>query len=192
MNTKVKLLTLLDVFSLYGINLLSPIFSVFVIEKIDNGNLKIVGIALAINLLVGQLFSLVMARYFDKTKGNADEYKYLFFGYAVISFLPIFYIWATSIWHIYLLQFIGGIMVAISYPAWRGLYSRNIDRGKEAFEWSFNASANGLKAATAAILSGYIADTFGFNYVFMIAPVMGIIGIIALIKIRKYFLKSSA
>ena len=77
MNKKIKLLTLLDVFSLYGISLLSPIFSVFVVEKIDGGNLKVVGIALAINLLVANLFSLVMAKYFDGTKGNADEYKYL-------------------------------------------------------------------------------------------------------------------
>lgn len=192
MNTKVKLLTLLDVFSLYGINLLSPIFSVFVIEKINNGNLKVVGIALAINLLTGQLFSLVMARYFDKTKGDVDEYKYLFFGYAVISLLPIFYIWAISIWHLYFLQFISGMMVAISYPAWRGLYSRSVDRGKEAFEWSFNSSVNGLNLAGAAILSGFVADKFGFNYVFMIAPIMGMIGIIALIKIRKYFLKTNA
>ena len=189
MNTKVKLLTLLDVFSLYGINLLSPIFSVFIIEKIDGGNLKVVGVALAINLLAAEIFSLVMARYFDKTKGDADEYRYLFLGYTVISLLPVLYIWVNSIWHIYLLQFISGLMVAISYPAWRGLYFRSIDKGKEAFEWTFNSSANGLKAASAAVLSGFVADRFGYNYVFMIAPIMGAVGVVALIKIRKYFLK---
>lgn len=191
MNTKIKLLTLLDVFSLYGINLLSPIFSVFVIEKINGGNLKVVGIALAINLLVANLFSLVMAKYFDKMKGDADEYKYLLLGYTTISFLPVLYIWVNNVWQIYLIQFFSGLMVAISYPAWRGLFARSIDKGKEAFEWSFNSSANGLMAASAALVSGLIADKFGFNYVFIIAPIVGIPGIIALIKIRKYFLKTN-
>lgn len=191
MNKKIKLLTLLDVFSLYGISLLAPIFSVFVIEKIDGGNLKVVGIALAINLLVANLFSLVAARYFDKTKGDADEYKYLLAGYIIISFLPVLYIWVNSVWQIYLIQFFSGLMAAISYPAWRGLYARSIDKGREAFEWSFNSSANGLMAASAALVSGFIADKFGFNYVFIIAPIIGIPGIIALIRIRKNFLKGA-
>ena len=190
MNTKIKLLTLLDVFSLYGISLLSPIFAVFVIEKIDGGNLQIVGIALAINLLVANFLSLVTAKYFDKTKGNTDEYKYLLFGYIAISLLPVLYIWADAIWQVYLIQFFSGLMVAISYPAWRGLYARSIDKGSEAFEWSFNSSANGLKAASAAIIGGFVAENFGFNYVFIIAPIMGIPGVIALIKIRRYFIKN--
>lgn len=190
MNTKIKLLTLLDVFSLYGISLLSPIFAVFVIEKIDGGNLQIVGIALAINLLVANFLSLVTAKYFDKTKGNTDEYKYLLFGYIAISLLPVLYIWADAIWQVYLIQFFSGLMVAISYPAWRGLYARSVDKGREAFEWSFNSSANGLKAASAAIIGGFVAENFGFTYVFIIAPTMGIPGVIALIKIRRYFIKN--
>jgi len=189
MNKKVKLLTLLDVLSLYGINLLSPIFAVFVVENITGGNLKVVGIALAINLFVSQLFSLVMAKYFDRTKGNRDEYKYLVFGYIIISLLPVLYIWTNAVWHIYLLQFCSGLMTAVSFPAWRGLFARSIDKGREAFEWSFNAAANGLVAASAALVSGFIADKFGFNYVFIISPIIGLPGIIALIKIRKYFLK---
>ena len=191
MNKKIKLLTLLDVFSLYGVSLLSPIFSVFVIEKIDGGNLQTVGIALAINLLVANLFSLVMAKYFDKTRGDADEYKYLLVGYTIISFLPALYVWVNSVWQIYLMQLISGLVVAISYPAWRGLYARSMDKGREAFEWSYNSSANGLKAASAVLISGFIAENYGFDYVFMIAPLIGIPGVIALIKIRKYFLKES-
>ena len=90
MNTKVKLLTFLDIFSLYGMSLLAPIFSVFVVNEIEGGNLKVVGIALALNLLVANIISLIMAKYFDKTKGNADEYKFLLFGYIAISLLPVF------------------------------------------------------------------------------------------------------
>jgi len=80
-------------------------------------------------------------------------------------------------------------MVAISYPAWRGLYARSVDKGKEAFEWSFNSAANGLVAASAALVSGFITERFGFDYIFLIAPIIGIPGIIALIKILKYFTK---
>jgi len=188
MNTKIKLLTILDIFSLYGMSLLAPIFAVFVIDKIDGGNLEVVGIALALNLLVANLFSLVMARYFDKTKGNIDEYKFLLFGYIALSFLPMLYIWVTTISQIYVIQILSGLMVAISYPAWRGLYARSVDKGKEAFQWSFNSAANGLVAASAAIVSGFVAEHLGFNYVFMLAPLIGIPGIIALLKIRKYFL----
>jgi len=180
---------MLDVFSLYGISLLSPIFAVFVIEKISGGNLQIVGIALAIHLFVANVLSLFTAKYFDKTDGDADEYKYLAIGYTVISLLPLLYSWVDSVWQVYLLQIINGIMVAISYPAWRGLYARSIDKGREAFEWSFNASANGLKAATAAVLAGYLAENIGYNAVFIVAPIIGIPGIIALIKIKKYFIK---
>ena len=82
-------------------------------------------------------------------------------------------------------------MVAISYPAWRGFFARSLDKEKEAFEWSFSSSANGLMAASAALVSGFIADKFGFNYVFIIAPIVGMPGIVALIKFRKYFLKSN-
>jgi len=189
MNKKIKLLTLLDVFSLYGMSLLAPIFAVFVVENIAGGSLKVVGIAIAINLLVANLFSLIMARYFDKTKGDADEYKYLLIGYTMIAILPVLYIWVSSVWQVYTIQFFSGLMVAVSYPAWRGLYARSVDKGREAFGWSFNSSANGLMAASAALVSGFIADAFGFNYVFIIAPIFGIPGIVALIRIRKYFLK---
>jgi MFS family permease len=189
MNKKIKLLTMLDVFSLYGMSLLSPIFAVFVVEKIVGGSLQVVGIALAIHLAVANILSLFTAKYFDKTKGNADEYKYLSMGYIVISLLPLLYIWVDSVWQVYLLQAVNGIMVAISYPAWRGLYARSTDKNREAFEWSFNASANGLKAATAAILAGYLAENVGYNSVFIVAPIIGIPGIIALIKVRKYFVK---
>jgi len=179
---------MLDVFSLYGMSLLSPIFAVFVVEKIAGGNLEVVGIALAINLFVANVLSLFTAKYFDKTKGDVDEYKNLAIGYIVISLLPLLYSWVDSVWQIYLLQVVNGIMVAISYPAWKGLYARSIDKGREAFEWSFNASANGLKAATAAILAGYLAENVGYNAVFIIAPIIGIPGIIAMFKIKKYFI----
>lgn len=186
-NPKIKLLTLADVFSLYGINLLSPIFSVFVVEKVKGGSLTGVGIAMGINLFMTEILALLMALYFDKTKGNRDEYNFLLLGYFGLAVLPLFYIWVSKMWQVYLLQFLSGSFAALGYSAWRGLYARSVDRGRESFEWTFNAAANGLVAASAAFVSGFLADKFGYNYVFLVSPFIGLFGIISILKAKKYF-----
>ena len=89
--------------------------------------------------------------------------------------------------HIYGVQFILAIGGAMAIPAWYAMFSRHIDKLKEAFEWSLNSSITfGLGVGVASAIGGLIAEAFGFQAIFILAGTVGIISAIILIPVYRY------
>ncbi len=160
--------------SAYGI--LSPVLAVFLTDQIAGGNLIVVGIAEAIYLIFKSGLQVPFGLLIDKTEGQRIDFWFLFWGELVMSLSLFFYLWASVPLHIYLISAIYGIGSALAYPAWTGLFTRNIVKYRESFAWSYSTTVSEIGSAIAAFFGGFIAQYLGFAPLFLIVGTLSIVG----------------
>ncbi len=78
---------------------------------------------------------------------------------------------------LFIVQVIFGVGNAINVPAYNGLYSKHMDRGKFASEWGLWESTNYILLAGAAFVGGYLANVYGFQMIFIIMLAFSIAGL---------------
>jgi len=184
-NKIVKYLILADIAFWTGWGLVTPIFSIFIVEKIEGGSALVVGIATAIYWFFRSMLVLPSGRLLDKYVGEKDDYLFLVFGNLIAVLVLFGYIFATYPWHIYILQAFYGISIAMALAGWRAIFTRNIDKGKEASEWALNDTSLSLGTAVAGIVSGILVTKLGYDIAFFSAGILGILSIIMLLCLRK-------
>jgi len=106
-------------------------------------------------------------------------------GTLLASLAPLGFIFAFLPWHMYLWQVIHAIGAALALPAWCGIFTRHIDKGKEAQSWALDSSAIGIGAGVAGIIGGLVAKTFGFIPLFLGVCILGIISALLCLLIKK-------
>ncbi len=135
-NKVVRALIKTDLIFLSAFGLIAPIFAVFIIEQINGGNVRVVGFAAAIYWILKSILQVPIGKFLDKRRGEKDDFYCLVVGYLLAALVPFGYIFSYSPWHIYGLQAVYAIGMAMGIPAWAAIFTRHIDKGKEAFEWS--------------------------------------------------------
>ncbi len=185
MNVVIKVLIMSDfiIWSVY--ELLAPIFALFITDHIKGGSIEVVGIAAAIYLIAKSIFEVPVGIYVDKSKSEKDDLYSAICGTLLSAIVLVLYVFIDSIWQLYLLQFLFGVGSAIAFPGWYSIFTRHVDKGKEAFEWSMYDVLLGLGMAIAAALGGFIAEAFGFDVVFILVGIFTFIGAISLFFIKK-------
>lgn len=166
-----------------GFSIFAPIFAVFVTNQIENGSVQVVGFAAAIAQIFKVGVQVPVAHYLDKNHGEYDDYYSLLLGSLLISVVPFLYFFASTSSHIYLIQALYGIGLALAVPPWFAIFTRHIDRMQENIEWSFESVAIGISAAASASLGGYLAQRYGFQNLFLIGGVLSMCGAFIQIKI---------
>jgi len=73
-NNVVKYFVLSDLALMSGWGFISPLFSVFIIEKIAGATIATVGVATALYWVVRSVVQLPIADYLDKTEGERDDF----------------------------------------------------------------------------------------------------------------------
>ncbi len=182
MNRTIKLLMFSDLFLLTGFGLFSPILAIFIKENIVGGTIFAAGFATFIFWVTKSIIQLPLSRYVD---AHDHKIKFLILGTAIITIVPFVYIFAKSVNHIYLAQILYGIGSGLAYPCWLGLWSTNLDKHHESFEWSLYSTLVGVSAAAAAAIGATIAQFAGFATTFTITGFMAIIGAIVLFGLEK-------
>ena len=177
-----------DLFLNLGWGLLSPVFAIFVLEKISNNGAmqaaQIAGLAALFYWIPKSFFEIPVGIYLDKNHGEKDDFWSMFIGMLIISLVPIGYIFASVPWHIYLCQVIYAAGMAMVLPSWLALFTRHIDKGKEAFEWSLETTAIGTGAGIAGGLSGIVVGMYGFNILFIFVSSFTFLSTMILLLIR--------
>jgi len=176
-------MVLADVLIISAWGLISPIFAIFVTDKIQGGSLIVVGIAEAIYLGTKSILQVPIGILIDKTKGEKIDFWLNVAGSLLMSSSVLLYLAAFLPWHIYLIGFVYGVGFAISYPAWMGLFTRNIESGRESFVWSLHSTPIELASALTAAAGGYLAEKLGFSTLFIIVFVIGILGTLLFLAI---------
>jgi len=120
-----------------------------------------------------------------------DDFKFLIIGMYVANLIPLGYIFSTQPWHIFTMEFIRGLAMACVIPTWSGIFTRHIDKGREAFSWSIESTGIGFAAGLAGAFGGILASIVGFKIVFALVSAFGLLSSSTLLLIRRQiFLKN--
>jgi len=160
-----------DVALLTGFGFITPIFAIFITQKITAGDTiaaaEIAGFTMGIYWGIKSIFQIPFGQYLDKVRGERDDLWFVVIGNVLAALAVLGYIFSYLPWHIYLFQGIYSLGMAMNIPGWCAIFTRHIDKGKEAFEWSTRSTIIGIGAAVSGAFGGVIATKFGFNFLFI-------------------------
>ncbi|HXK36863.1 MAG TPA: MFS transporter [Candidatus Paceibacterota bacterium] len=159
-----------------GFSVFMPVFAVFVTKQIENGTVEVVGFAAAIAQIVKSVLQLPVARWLDRNHGEYDDFYSLIAGSSLVACTPFLYLFASQAIHVYLIQAIFGVGMALAVPPWYAIFTRHIDRMHENFEWSLESIAIGISGASSAALSGIVVAHYGFQTAFVIGGILTVLG----------------
>jgi len=183
MNRTMKLLMLSDIFVLTGFGLIQPILAIYINDGgLTGGTILSAGMASALFLFVKSLVQLPFGHYVDKQPGKSN---WLILGTLLMTAVPIIYLSANSIYHVYLAETIYGLGSGLAYPTWLGLWSANLDKGKESFQWSVYSTSTGLGTAATGAAGAALASHAGFAATFISAGLLCLLGCLALIVMER-------
>jgi MFS family permease len=185
-NRVIRTLIVSDFLLQIGWGFVGPIFAVFLTRDIQGGSLKMVGFVASAYWITKSLIQPFLAHYLDKNHGEKDDFVFLVAGMYMSSLIPFGYIFSTQPWHIFVLECLRGAAMACVVPTWYGLFTRHVDKGREAFSWSLESTGIGIAAAFAGAAGGLLASAYGFNAVFLLLGIFGIISSTALLAIRPH------
>lgn len=183
-NKVIKVLVLGDMFLNSGWGLVAPVFAIYIIQNIKGGDMVVAGFAAAVYWVIKSLIQMPFAKYLDRNHGEKDDFYAVFFGLLIVSFVPLGYIASTLTWHIYAFQVLYAIGMAMVVPAWFGLYTRHIDKGKEAYEWSVYSTSLGFIVGIFGAIGAIIAATVGFKIIFIIISLFTFLAAIIFYSLR--------
>lgn len=184
LNKIIKYLILADLAFWTGWGLVTPVFPIFVVQNIIGGSAFVVGIATAIYWITKSFLQYPAGLFLDHHKGDRDDYLFLLFGFLIASVIPLGYIIARYPWQIYCFDFFYGLGMAMSVAGWRAIFTRNIDKGKEATEWSLDDAVLGMGTGVSSFITGFLVFKFGFIPSFIFASMLGTISVIFLLCLK--------
>jgi MFS family permease len=185
MNKTLRLLIFSDVFIYSGFGLIAPILAIFIKDNLTGGTIFSAGLASTIFLITHAGLQLLFSYKF-KPK---DRLWMLRLGTFFICLVPFGYIFSTSIYHIYIVEFIYGIGAGFAYPSWSSLFTAHLEKGKRGFQWSVYSSSVGIGTAITAAVGALIAEKLGFEIVFILTGLLALAGLLALLRLEKKSLK---
>ncbi|VVB83796.1 Multidrug resistance protein MdtG [uncultured archaeon] len=181
MHKTLKLLTISDIFIFSGFGLVSPILAIFFKDNLAGGTLFTAGVASAIFLITHAILQIIFAEIFS----SKDRRWMLLLGTVLIVFVPFGYIFSTSIWHIFIIQFIYGVGAGFAYPSWYSLFTSNIEKKSSGFQWSVYNSGVSIGTGITAAVGAWLAEEIGFQWVFGITGIVSVLGLLILFKLDK-------
>ncbi|MBS3076005.1 MFS transporter [Candidatus Pacearchaeota archaeon] len=184
MNRTIKLLMFSDLFIMTSFGLIEPILAIFYKENLIGGSIFAAGIASTIFLVTKGITQLPFSMHVDKFPYK-KKVRWLMTGSILVAVVPFIYIFAKDMNVIFVAQIIQGIGTGLAYPTWLGLWSTNLDRKKESYEWTLYSTVTGFGAALTAAVGAAIAEFIGFNYTFMLVGLITITGCLLLLRLRK-------
>ncbi len=173
MRRALQILIVAEAFFLLAGGMFGPIYAVFV-ERIG-GDLLTAGTAYATFAIVAGVLIVLISRWEDRFK---HQEKFIILGYALSCIGFLGYLLIQSPIHLFMVQVIFGLGEAVNSPAWSSVYSKSLDKGKFASEWGLYSAMKYIIIAVAATFGGFLANIYGFQFIFKIMLMISIAGLI--------------
>lgn len=174
-------LLFIQVFNITASNFLGPVYAVYV-KKIG-GDLLTAGATYAISMAVIGSLIVVSGRFANKYH---TEKLQLILGYTLAIFVAFGYLIIRTPNELFLLEILAGLSIAISQPAFSGIYSSKTEEGKYTSSWGDYLGMAYWAAAFAALYAGYVSQQFGFSALFISMMILNGLSVIG--AIYYYFL----
>lgn len=181
MKNELKILLMISALLLAAAGLLGPIYAVYVQEI--GGDLLTAGTSYAVFAISAGLLTFLFGRWEDRVD---HQEKFIIAHYLLAAIGYFGYIVAKTPTHLFIIQAVFGIGMAMGAPAYDGVYSRYMDKGKYASQWGTWEAMHWIVTAIAAALGGLLANLYGFKVLFMIMFALSIIALlVSLLLIKK-------
>lgn len=158
-----------------GWGLIAPVFSIFVIDRVEGATLVTVGTGAAIYWILKSLLQIPVANFLDRSKGEESNFKVLITGLLLAAATAFLFTLARQIWAFYAVQALQAVAFGLYIPSWSAIFSRHLDKDRISFDWSLDSTAVGLSAGIAGFVGGAIANWLGFNGVFVFAALLSLV-----------------
>lgn len=187
-NKIVKVLIASDFFLNLGWGLLSPIFAIFILDNITAGDsvkaVEVAGFAALFYWITKSFIEVPIGYFLDKKRGEKDDFWFMVLGLFVVAFVPLGYLFSSTPAQIYIFQIIHAIGMAMALPSWLAIFTRHIDKGREALEWGMESTSIGAGAGIAGGLGGVAAAMFGFEILFIIVSGLTFFSAVLLLAVK--------
>ncbi len=174
-----------DFFLNCGWGLLGPVFAIFIVQNISLGNAaqgaKVAGFAALFYWGVKSVLQVPIGNYLDKIYGEKDDFWFMVLGTFINGLVPFGFLISSQPWHIYAFQILNAIGMAMVVPSWNAVFTRHIDSGREAIEWSLDSTFLGIGAAIGGGLGGVLVAALGFKVVFVMVGSFTMISVVLLL-----------
>ncbi|MBU6141827.1 MFS transporter [Patescibacteria group bacterium] len=181
----VKTLVLSDFILMAGWGFISPMFSVFIVNKIAGATLATVGITTALYWLLRSLIQLPIANYLDRSEAEKDDFYALIFALILAGISAFGYTVVRTVPQLYFFQVLQAIAFGIYTPSWSGIFSRHLDEKRRSFDYSLDSTAIGVSSGVAGLLGGLISQRFGFNAIFVLGGTLSLFAAFVVITFPK-------
>lgn len=176
-NAIVKSFIISETFIWSAWNFVTPIFAIFAATKIPGGNVQVAASAFSTYLAVRVVFELISGSTLSKS-GDIKKLKITILGMTLMSIAYIGFALTKSVPPLFLFYALMGMGLGVSTPAKVSLFSTHLDKDKESKEWAMHDAAAFMGMALSAALGGFIANSYGFQLLFLLASVVNLLGII--------------
>ena len=191
-NKIIKVLIVSDFFLQAAWGFLLPVFAIFILEDIAVKDIahaaEIAGFAAFVYWVTKSILQIPISSYLDDRHGEKDDYWFMVFGLFIASIAPFGFLFSFLPWHIYMLQVLHAIGMALFVPSWNAIFTRHIDKGKEAFEWGMDSTFLGVGTGITGALGGMMVVLFGFKMIFVFAGLLNLVAAFLLLTIHKRIL----
>jgi len=184
MKKGIKVLLISDGWINLALGMIGPIYAIFV-EEIG-GDILDASWAYSTYMITAGVVMYILSKWEDRAK---HKEKFVIIGYALTSLGCLLYFFVYNQFTLFIVQAVLGLSVAILDPAFDSIYSRYVKANEEASNWGIWEAMIYIVTAVAAIIGGYIADSFGFKPLFITMFAISLFGTIhsfALYREKKY------
>jgi predicted MFS family arabinose efflux permease len=187
-NRVVKFMVLSDLLLFVGWGFVSPIFAVFVLEDIAGATLVTAGIAGGIYWFFRAIVQPFVAKALDAREGEKDDFFVLVGSLLALGVISFWLALVETTANLYVAQAFHGVVLGAYNVAWPAIFTRHMDKGKVAFDWSLDRGSIGLAVAIASIAGAKVAEVLGFDMVFVFAGLASIASAMVLLAVPKLIL----
>ena len=192
MNRVIKFLIASDFLLFAAWGLFSPIFAIFILENVVDGDIakaaEIAGFAALVYWITKSILQIPISKYLDRIHGEKDDYWFMILGLFLTGLVPFGFLVSSLAWHIYLLQILNALGMALFYPSWCAIFTRHIDKNKAAFGWAMDSTFLGFGVGITGGIGGIMASVYGFDAILIIVGTFSVLSSLLLLSAHNHIL----
>jgi MFS family permease len=163
MQKELKIILITSILLNVAAGFFGPLYAVFV-ENIG-GDLVTAGSSFAVFTIASGILVFFISRWEDHVK---HQEKLIIIGRGLTALAFFGYLFVNRPLHLFLVQGLLGVGLAIGGPAAQSVYTLHLDKGRYASQWGLWGALASIVAGLAAIVGGFLANVYGFRFLFAV------------------------
>ncbi len=189
-NRVIWYLTLSDIFTWGLYMVITTIVGIYLETKLGGRAVEYIGVGTAVYLLSKGVSQIPVGLITDRIKRDKDDILFLLLGNLLMGVPFFFYPLLASPYLYFFLQFIAGLGAAMNLVNWRKLFAKNLDKGREGYNYAVYDTILSIAGACFSIAAGFIASVSQIYFDLVIVSIGGLMLFSGIWVILIYFVEN--